>query len=240
MKKLLEVKDVEKNYGVSRVLNHCTMGICEGEIYGLLGVNGAGKTTLMKMILGLQGIDRGSIHVFDQPVNSGCEYLSRIGSMIEVPFFYEHLSARENLAIHLSYMKKEGDISKILRMVGLDEMNLKPIAQYSLGMRQRLGLARAVIHKPQLLILDEPLNGLDPIGIAEMRELLHRLAGEGLSILLSSHILEETSHTAHRIGILAGGCIMQEFSVKEVMAEQGKNFENYIINIMRRKENEFL
>ncbi len=237
---ILEVTDVEKNYGVSHVLNRCTFKLGEGEIYGLLGVNGAGKTTLMKMILGLQEIDRGMIQVLGNSIIGNYKYLSYIGSMIEVPFFYEHLSARENLEMHLSYMKKEGDISQTLRLVGLEESNPKPVAQYSLGMRQRLGLARAVIHKPKLLILDEPLNGLDPIGIAEMREFLHRLAHNGMTILLSSHILEETSHTADRIGILAGGCIAHEFSVKEVMSEQGNNFENYIINIMRRNDNGLL
>ena len=166
---ILEVNSVEKSYGYSQVINHCSFKIREGEIYGLLGINGAGKTTLMKMILGLQQTDRGNIRVLGRETGDDTEYLSKIGSMIEIPVFYEHLNAVEILSMHLALMGKKGNIPETLAMAGLENAGKKPVSRYSLGMRQRLGIARAVIHAPKLLILDEPLNGLDPVAITEMR-----------------------------------------------------------------------
>lgn len=233
MQTIVDVKSVEKSYGQTQVINHCSFNIQEGEIYGLLGINGAGKTTLMKMILRLQQIDNGSIYVLGQEISSNQEYLSNVGSVIETPAFYEHLSANELLAMHLSYMKKKANIAEVLQLVGLENVNQKPIAKYSLGMKQRLGLARAIIHQPKLLILDEPLNGLDPIAITEMREFMKKLTGNGMSILLSSHIIEEIKHTADRVGILSDGYIKQEFSVAEKVSEYGEKFEDYVIGIMK-------
>ena len=236
MRTIVDINSVEKSYGLTQVINHCSFKIFEGEIYGLLGINGAGKTTLMKMILGLQQIDRGSIYVLGQKVSNNPEYLSNIGSVIENPTFYEHLNARELLSMHLCYMQKKADISEILHLVGLENADKKTISEYSLGMKQRLNLARAIIHHPKLLILDEPLNGLDPIAISEMRGLMKKLTNEGISILLSSHIIGEVRHTADRIGILSVGYIKQEFSVKEKISEFGEHFEDYVIRLMRREQ----
>ena len=236
MRTIVDINSVEKSYGLTQVINHCSFKIFEGEIYGLLGINGAGKTTLMKMILGLQQIDRGSIYVLGQKVSNNPEYLSNIGSVIENPTFYEHLNARELLSMHLCYMQKKADISEILHLVGLENADKKTISEYSLGMKQRLNLARAIIHHPKLLILDEPLNGLDPIAISEMRGLMKKLTNEGISILLSSHINGEVRHTADRIGILSDGYIKQEFSVKEKISEFGEHFEDYVIRLMRREQ----
>ena len=236
MRTIVDINSVEKRYGLTQVINHCSFKIFEGEIYGLLGINGAGKTTLMKMILGLQQIDRGSIYVLGQKVSNNPEYLSNIGSVIENPTFYEHLNARELLSMHLCYMQKKADISEILHLVGLENADKKTISEYSLGMKQRLNLARAIIHHPKLLILDEPLNGLDPIAISEMRGLMKKLTNEGISILLSSHIIGEVRHTADRIGILSDGYIKQEFSVKEKISEFGEHFEDYVIRLMRREQ----
>ena len=236
MRTIVDINSVEKSYGLTQVINHCSFKIFEGEIYGLLGINGAGKTTLMKMILGLQQIDRGSIYVLGQKVSNNTEYLSNIGSVIENPTFYEHLNARELLSMHLCYMQKKADISEILHLVGLENADKKTISEYSLGMKQRLNLARAIIHHPKLLILDEPLNGLDPIAISEMRGLMKKLTNEGISILLSSHIIGEVRHTADRIGILSDGYIKQEFSVKEKISEFGEHFEDYVIRLMRREQ----
>ncbi|MCI9052431.1 MAG: ATP-binding cassette domain-containing protein [Lachnospiraceae bacterium] len=236
MRTIVDINSVEKSYGLTQVINHCSFKIFEGEIYGLLGINGAGKTTLMKMILGLQQIDRGSIYVLGQKVSNNPEYLSNIGSVIENPTFYEHLNARELLSMHLCYMQKKADISEILHLVGLENADKKTISEYSLGMKQRLNLARAIIHHPKLLILDEPLNGLDPIAISEMRGLMKKLTNEGISILLSSHIIGEVRHTADRIGILSDGYIKQEFSVKEKISEFGEHFEDYVIRLMRREQ----
>ncbi len=236
MRTIVDINSVEKSYGLTQVINHCSFKIFEGEIYGLLGINGAGKTTLMKMILRLQQIDKGSIYVLGQKVSNNPEYLSNIGSVIENPTFYEHLNARELLSMHLCYMQKKADISEILHLVGLENADKKTISEYSLGMKQRLNLARAIIHHPKLLILDEPLNGLDPIAISEMRGLMKKLTNEGISILLSSHIIGEVRHTADRIGILSDGYIKQEFSVKEKISEFGEHFEDYVIRLMRREQ----
>lgn len=233
MKTIVEVNAVEKSYGTTHVIDHCSFKIYEGEIYGLLGINGAGKTTLMKMILGLQKIDGGSIYVMGKETGSSPENLSNIGSVIENPAFYEHLNAEEICFMHLMLMKKTADISETLRLVGLEQVRKKPISQYSLGMKQRLGLARAIIHRPRLLILDEPLNGLDPVAVMEMRKLMAQLVKEGMSILLSSHIIGEIRHTAHRIGILSEGYIKQEFSVAEKAAECGERFEDYVVELMK-------
>lgn len=234
MHTVVTVESVCKSYGMSQVIKDCSFQIRQGEIYGLLGVNGAGKTTLMKMILGLQRIDEGNILVLGKKVNSSREYLTDVGSIIETPVFYEHLNAQELLAMHLALMQKKADIPGVLHMVGLDDAGGKPISQYSLGMKQRLGLARAVIHRPKLLILDEPLNGLDPIAIADVRGLMRSLADGGMSILLSSHIIGEIRHTADRIGILSEGCIKQEFSLEDKVAEWGEKFEEYVVGFMRR------
>lgn len=254
MKTIVDVNSVEKSYGSTQVIKHCSFKIYEGEIYGLLGINGAGKTTLMKMILGLQQIDRGSIYVLGEEVRSNAEYLSNIGSVIENPTFYEHLNAGELLSMHLSYMQKKADISEALHLVGLENADKKRISEYSLGMKQRLGLARAIIHHPKLLILDEPLNGLDPVAIAEMRGLMRKLTNEGMSILLSSHIIEEVRHTADRIGILSDGYIKQELSrcfssgdtskkrsvcefvVNDEQKSPVENIEDYVIGFMRREQ----
>lgn len=234
MDAVVEINNVEKSYGQAQIINHCSFQIYEGEIYGLLGINGAGKTTIMKMILGLQQMDRGSISILGKQQSDGPEYLSSIGSVIESPVFYEHLNAYEFLAMHLAYMQKKADISEVLRLTGLDNVNAKPISQYSLGMKQRLGLARAIIHQPKLLVLDEPLNGLDPIAITEMRGLMRKLAEGGMAVLLSSHIIGEIRYTADRIGVLSGGHIKQEFSTAEKISEYGERFEDYVVDLMRR------
>lgn len=155
--------------------------------------------------------------------------------MIETPAFYEHLSAAENLEIHLSYMQNQADISMALEKVGLPHGENKPVSQYSLGMRQRLGIARAIIHKPRLLIFDEPLNGLDPVAISEMRELLRQLASEGVTVLLSSHIISDVVSVSDRIGVITGGHISSEFSVREKTLELGResDLEKYIVDLMR-------
>lgn len=233
MKPIVEIESVEKNYGTVPVIQSCNFQILEGEIYGLLGINGAGKTTLMKMILGLQKTDRGNIRVQGQEIGRHPDYLGEIGCIIEHPAFYEHLNAEEKLSMHLMYYQKEGNIPETLRLVGLEQAQEKPVSQYSPGMKQRLGLARAIIHRPRLLILDEPLNGLDPVAVSEMCALLNRLAKSGVSILLSSHITGELRHTAHRIGILSGGRIRQEFSTAEILSRYGAHFENYIIHLMK-------
>lgn len=158
---IAEAKRIGKWYEDKCVLLQCSMEIRAGESYGLVGINGAGKTTLMKILLGLQRAEEGSVLLFGEKPQTDRRYLTRIGSMIERPVFYEHLNAVENLKMHLAYMQTSGNISEILHQTGLFSVRNKPVSTYSLGMKQRLGLARAMIHHPDLLVLDEPFNGMD-------------------------------------------------------------------------------
>ena len=195
MRNIVEIKEVFKIIDKEEVLSGINLQIAEGEIYGFLGPNGAGKTTLMKCMLSLSTITSGSIEIFGKNLHEHREeILSQVGSIIETPSFYENFTAKEILEIHAQYMGKtitESDLIRALRMVGLKNTT-KKVKDFSLGMRQRLGLARAFLTKPKLLILDEPINGLDPIGIQEIRNLLLSLSKEhGITILISSHILSE-------------------------------------------------
>lgn len=234
---VIEVSNVSKGFKEQEVLTGCSLAVKQGEIYGLLGANGAGKTTLMKIICGFQQPDQGTARVCKKDSWEEREDIQgMIGSLIEAPVFYEHLSAKENLQIHLGYMGCDGDIEKTLELVGLGGVRNKPVGRFSMGMKQRLGIARAMLHSPNLFLLDEPVNGLDPMGIQEIRQTLEQLARQGKTILISSHILSEMEQLAHRVGILAGGKIAEEFSVDDKKKLHGEKFEDYVIGIMRRGE----
>lgn len=234
---VIEVNRVSKGFGEQEVLTGCSLAVKRGEIYGLLGANGAGKTTLMKIICGFQQPDEGNAQVCMKDSWDEREKIQgMIGSLIEAPVFYEHLTARENLQIHLGYMGRDGDIEKTLEMVGLGNVRNKPVGKFSMGMKQRLGIGRAMLHNPDIFLLDEPVNGLDPMGIQEIRQTLEQLAQQGKSILISSHILSEMEQLAHRVGILAGGRIAEEFSIDDKKKMHGEKFEDYVIGIMRRGE----
>ena len=223
MKNIVEIKELFKTINKEEILSGINLQIAEGEIYGFLGPNGAGKTTLMKCMLTLSTITSGSIEIFGKSLQEHREeILSQIGSIIETPIFYENCTAKEVLNIHAQYMGKnitESDIMSSLSMVGLKNTT-KKVKEFSLGMRQRLGLARAFLTKPRLLILDEPINGLDPIGIQEIRNLLLSLSKEhGITILISSHILSEISQIADKIGVIKNGEMIEQISMKEITRE---------------------
>ena len=223
MKNIVEIKELFKTINKEEILSGINLQIAEGEIYGFLGPNGAGKTTLMKCMLTLSTITSGSIEIFGKSLQEHREeILSQIGSIIETPIFYENCTAKEVLNIHAQYMGKnitESDIMSSLSMVGLKNTT-KKVKEFSLGMRQRLGLARAFLTKPRLLILDEPINGLDPIGIQEIRNLLLSLSKEhGITILISSHILSEISQIADKIGVIKNGEMIKQISMKEITRE---------------------
>ena len=223
MENIVEIKELFKTIDKEEILSDINLQIAEGEIYGLLGSNGAGKTTLMKCMLSLLTITSGSIEIFGKDLQEHREeILSQVGSIIETPIFYENCTAKEILEIHAQYMGKnitELDIINTLRMVGLKNMT-KKVKEFSLGMRQRLGLARAFLTKPRLLILDEPINGLDPVGIQEIRNLLQLLSKEhGITILISSHILSEVSQIADKIGVIKNGSMIEQVYMKELMKE---------------------
>ena len=219
MEKILEIKNLKKTYNNRGVLDIDSLEIEEGSIYGLIGKNGAGKSTLMKLILGLVKKDDGEIKVFGQEINSNNQkdLNKNLGALIESPSFYDHLSGYENLEIicQMKGIKKE-EISKTLDLVGLNNVGKKKAKDYSLGMKQRLGIAMALIGSPKLLILDEPINGLDPQGIEEMRNLFKNIVKKtSTSILISSHILDEIEKISTHIGILKDGNLTYNGSLEE-------------------------
>lgn len=209
MEKILEIRNLKKSYKKKKVLDIDSLDIQEGAIYGLIGKNGAGKSTLMKLVLGLVKKDEGIIKVFGQEVGpkNQKDLNKNLGALIENPSFYDHLTGYENLEIicQLKGIPKE-EISKTLDLVGLKNLGKKKAREYSLGMKQRLGIAMALIGNPKLLILDEPINGLDPQGIEEMRNLFKDIVkNTSTSILISSHILDEIEKISSHIGILKDG-----------------------------------
>lgn len=220
MKYLIETKKLTKIYGTYKAVNNVNIHVPKGKIYGLLGRNGAGKTTLMSMLLRLTTQTSGEINLFDgkyQDTPSEC--YKKIGSIIETPGFYENLTGKENLEIlaRLRGIHKKGNVENALHIVGLDKEHEKTFGKYSLGMKQRLGIAAAVMHEPELLILDEPINGLDPVGIAIVRNYLEMLAKEkGVTILISSHILNEIEQLADVIGVMNNGQLVEEVEMKQL------------------------
>lgn len=219
MEKLLEIKNLKKSYNDKRVLDIDSLEIEESSIYGLIGKNGAGKSTLMKIVLGLVKKDDGMIKVFGQEINSKNqkEFNRNLGALIENPSFYDHLTGYENLEIicKLKGIKKD-EIKKTLDLVGLNNVGKKKSREYSLGMKQRLGIAMALIGSPKLLILDEPINGLDPQGIEEMRNLFRNIVrNSSTSILISSHIIDEIEKISTHIGILKEGNLTYNGSLED-------------------------
>ena len=231
----VQTKKLTKVFPGNEAVKNCSINVERGTIYGLLGPNGAGKTTLFKIISGLLTPTMGNAQVLGKDIVSERDIiLSKIGTIIEPPIFYEHLSAAGNLEIHLAYMKKKpGDIDAVLSKVGLSNTGVQPVSKFSLGMRQRLAIARAIIHKPELLILDEPINGLDPMGIREMRDLFIALVKEqNMTLLISSHILTEIEHIADTIGIIKDGTIVREVSMAKLKSESPSGLEDYFMDIM--------
>ena len=216
----VETSHLTKKYGTQASVSDVSLHIRRGRIYGLLGRNGAGKTTLMKMLVNLIQPNSGEIEVFGMPIRQKeKEILPQIGCLIESPGFYPNLTGYENLKIFatLRGIRRRDAISNALEQVGLVQEKKKLFSQYSLGMKQRLAIALAIMHDPELLILDEPVNGLDPIGIVEIRSFLQSLCKQqGKTILISSHILSEISMLADDIGIIHKGILLEEESLKEL------------------------
>lgn len=205
---VVETRNVTKRYGRQIVVDQLDLAIPRGGVYGFLGPNGAGKSTTMKMLLGLAKPTSGEVRIFGRDLRSTrAEILPRIGSLIEGPAFYPHLTGAENLRLVADYLScgKEA-VDSVLGIVGLSDAAGKRARQYSLGMKQRLGIAMALISDPELLLLDEPTNGLDPAGVAEIRSLITRLAHErGITVMVSSHLLSEIEQMADIVGIIQAG-----------------------------------
>lgn len=224
---IIETKNLTKQYGAQKSVNNLNLHVREGRIYGLLGRNGAGKTTTMKMLLGLTKPTAGDVVIQGKPLaGNEKKILPRIGSLIEAPGFYSNLTATENLQIFAALRGISGSraIKDALELVSLPYRDKKLYSQYSLGMKQRLAIALAVMHDPELLILDEPINGLDPIGIAEVRAFIRELCDKGgKTILISSHILSEIALLADDIGIIDRGVLLEEESLGELEAKSDRH-----------------
>ena len=248
---VIKTNQLSKTYSKNKVVDSVNMHVERGKIYGLLGKNGAGKTTTMCMLLNLTYPSSGEIFLFGKnPEKHSEEIYSKIGSIIETPGFYENLTAYENLKI-ISKIRGDFDpytINSVLKMVNLDGHHSKQFKDFSLGMKQRLGIAAAIMHSPELLILDEPINGLDPFGIKEIRDLLKRLSREfGITILISSHILSEIENIADVIGFMDDGVLIEEIS-KEDLHDRLNKFVEFevsdidlalnIFKVLELKENE--
>ncbi len=217
---LVETHNLTKKYGKVRCVDSVNLHVVPGAVYGFLGPNGAGKSTTLKMILGLARPTAGEISLFGLPVNekNRIKLLKQTGSLIESPSYYGHLTGAENLQI-IQTLKgcSKKDIDKVLKIVRLDEAKGKLVNHYSLGMKQRLGLAAALLGFPKLLILDEPTNGLDPAGIQEMRELICSLPAEyGITVVVSSHLLSEIDQMADHVGIIRKGELVYQNTLESL------------------------
>lgn len=217
---LLQTKDLTKRYKHQKAVDHVNVHIRKGAIYGFIGRNGAGKTTFLKMIGGLAEPSEGEIEMFGYSGRELKQIRSRIGCLIETPGLYHGMNAKDNLKIKCKLMgvKREGYLEEILETVGLSNVGNKKVGHFSLGMKQRLGIGLALIGEPDLLLLDEPINGLDPQGIVEVRDTILRLKEErNMTILISSHLLEELSKIATDYGIIHKGSLLQELTREELM-----------------------
>lgn len=217
---ILQTNQLTKTIGGKELVRNADLHVKKGEIYGFLGPNGAGKTSVMKLISNLWKPTGGSIEIFGETLTpKSYGVLKRMGSIIEFPIFYDHMTGEENLKLHCEYMGyySHGSIEDALEMLGLADAAGKQVKNYSLGMKERLGIARAILCRPELLILDEPTNGLDPAGMKQIRELLKTLCTEyGTTIMISSHVLSEIESIADTVGVISHGMMMKEISMREI------------------------
>ena len=229
MKNIIEVKKLNKSFGSKQVLHNISFSIGAGEILGFIGPNGAGKTTTIKLMLGLQSIDSGDVVINGFDVKTDFENaIEKVGAIVESPDLYMYLTGRQNLQLIANMYKgiTKEEINKIIKLVGLQKRIDDKVSKYSLGMRQRLGIAASLIHKPNVLILDEPTNGLDPEGIKEIRDLLFKLANEeNMAILISSHNLAELDNFVTNVCIIKNGKVLSSAEVKEFKKLKNTTFK---------------
>lgn len=220
MSYILQTSHLSKTIDGKQLVTDVNIHVKKGEVYGFLGPNGAGKTTVMKMLTNLWKPTSGTVALFGKALEkTSYEVLKRMGSIIEFPTFYDHMSGKDNLQLHCEYMGYyyKGSVEEALGMLGLSDAADKPAGSYSLGMKQRLGIARAILCKPELVILDEPTNGLDPAGMKQIRDLFRMLCTEyGMTLMISSHLLPEIESIADTVGVIHHGKMMKEISMKEI------------------------
>jgi ABC-2 type transport system ATP-binding protein len=216
---IIKTNKLTKKFGSKRVVNHVDLQVKRGEIYGFLGPNGAGKTTTIRMLLGLARPTKGSIQIFGEDIKKDkLSILKKVGSLVEYPSYYGHLTAYENLeAVRILLDAPKSRIDEVLSIVRLTKDAKRPVKGFSLGMKQRLGIATALLGNPELLILDEPTNGLDPSGIIEIRELIKSMPKEhGITIVVSSHLLSEIDQMATQVGIISKGHMIFQDSISKL------------------------
>lgn len=232
MKAILKTNNLCKDFKKQKAVNNVSITVRENSIYGLLGPNGAGKSTTLKMITGMLRPTSGKVLFTGHEWNR--KDLEQIGALIETPPLYENLSAVENLEVRAKLLNiPKTRIDKVLKMVDLQNTGRKKAGQFSMGMKQRLGIAIALLNSPKLLILDEPTNGLDPIGIQELRSLIRSFPSKGITVILSSHILSEVQLIADDIGIISNGILGYEGQMNK-----DENLENLFVEVVRKSQEE--
>lgn len=231
---IIETKDLTKSFGSKLAVNHVNMHVQKGDIYGFIGRNGAGKTTAMKLILGLLRANEGSVELYGSDKNLDVSR-KKIGSLIETPALYRNASAYENLKRYsILFGGTDEDIKEILDFVGLADTGKKKAGSFSLGMKQRLGIGIALLGNPEIMILDEPINGLDPAGIKEIRDTIIKLNKEkGVTFLISSHLLDELAKIVTRYGIIAEGELVEELTADELMAKCEDKLKIKVSNVKK-------
>lgn len=231
---ILETKELTKKFGRQKAVDNLSLQIEKNSVYGLLGPNGAGKSTTLKMITGMLHKTSGEILFEDKPWSRAD--LEKIGALIEMPPLYDNLTAWENLKVRTLLLGlPDSRIKEVLEIVDLKNTEKKKSGQFSIGMKQRLGIAIALLNHPRLLILDEPTNGLDPLGIQELRDLIKSFPEQGITVILSSHILAEVEQIADHIGIINNGCLEYQNAINHQ-----ENLEELFMNVVKkgRRENE--
>ncbi len=220
METVLQLDGVSKSYKKVKALQNVSLTIPKGSVFGILGPNGSGKTTMMSIVLDVLGADTGTYSWFNQPPTASAR--KRIGSLLETPNFYHYLSAVDNLKITSAISGRGNDqaIDEVLEIVKLTERKKSKFSTYSLGMKQRLAIAAALLGNPEVLLLDEPTNGLDPVGILEIRELIRRLADRGITIIIASHLLDEVEKICTHVAILKRGTLLTSGPVDEVLSNE--------------------
>lgn len=227
METIIKTTNLSFSFGNQKVVNELCLQVPKNSIFGFLGPNGAGKSTTIKLLLGLLHSAETNIHLFGKDLKSNKnEILSKVGNLIEAPTIYKNLTAHENLLyINKIYKKGTGRIDEVLKITGLWEQRNKKAKHFSTGMKQRLGIGMAIFHNPELIILDEPVNGLDPAGVFEIRELLQRLQSEGKTIFISSHLLSEIEKLCSHVGIIKKGTLLFQGEINSLISSTKKYIE---------------
>lgn len=237
MDDIIQTKKLTKKVKGKPLVADMNIHIKKNEIYGFLGQNGAGKTSLLKMLTGMTIPSSGEVLLFEEKLTEkNKSVLSRVGSIIEYPVFFGHLTAFENLKLHCEYLGfyDENAMIHALQLVKLEDIEGKAVKDFSLGMKQRLGIARAIVVKPELIILDEPTNGLDPMGIKDIRQLIRMLNKEyGITFVLSSHILGELEQIVDRVGVIHNGELLSEMSMEDIRKERSDYIELEVTDVKR-------